>query len=180
MARTNGSFTGNLLIVAQKAFVSGCFGCLGAGMAFLVVFVIVFGVFPAQFAAVIKTLPVSPLAFVSPAAPTPTGALPAIEVFVTTDGQPSSTHVTQVRVPVKQSLFICVQNPKGTEAHLAVRITLPTGQVVPFEGDFTTDPDGKPFCIGEWTDFPNIPGVYRIDVVIGPTIVGSTVITAVT
>jgi len=146
----------------------------------LVVFVIVFGVFPAQFVAVVKTLPIPVFPLTSPTSPTPTGTLPAIEVFVTTDNQPSATQVTQVRVPLQQPLFICVRSPKDATVHFSVRITLPNGQTMPFGGDFTTDPTGQPVCLGAWTDFPNTPGVYRIDVLVGSTIVGSTVVTAIT
>ena len=179
MTRPNGGFTENLLTVASKSFVAGCFGCVGTAVALVVGFVLVFGVFPAQFVAVIRTLPIPIVPLTTPVSPTTVSTLPAIQVFVSTDNPPSGTEVTQIRVPVQQTLFICVRAPKGVDTHFAVRITLPNNQVVPFGGDFTTDSSGQENCLGAWTDFPNTPGIYRIDVVVGATIVGSTVVTAI-
>ncbi len=179
MARANGGFTGSLLFVAQKAFVAGCFGCLGVGSTAVVVFFLVFGVFQSQFVAIVKTLPIPAVFPVQPTLCPTASALTSIEIFVTQENNPAAVRITQVKLPVQQPLFICVQNPKGVTSRFTVRITLPGNQVALFGSEFTADPLGKPFCLAPWTDFPNVPGVFRIDAVVGTTIVGSTVLTAV-
>ena len=181
MSRSGGVFSGDLVVIAKKSFVGGCFGCLGAGTLAVVVFLTVFVVFPTQFQALIRTvqLPVvpqvAPLVTATPA----TRELPPIEVWVSGDNQCTSPHVTQFTLGAQQSLFICAQNPQGVSVQFTIRVTLPSGQVVPLGAELTTNPDGQPFSIGAWSEPPSTAGVYRIDALVGSTIVGSTVLTVI-
>jgi hypothetical protein len=180
MPSANGRFTEHLLFI-RKSFLGGCFGCLGVGSAMIVIFVLVFGVFGAQFTAIIHTvtIAVSPILTGIQATPTAQGELPAIEVWVSKENQSLAPHLTQAKLPIQQPLFLWARAPKGATIHFTVRIVLPNGQSVPFGTDFAPDPTGKPISLGAWLDVPTQPGVYRIDCVIGATIVGSTVLTVV-
>ncbi len=178
MARSGGLFSGDLVVIAKKSFVAGCFGCLGAGTLAVVVFVFVFVVFPSQFQALIKTIPISAFPQVARlVAVTPARQVPPIEIWVSGDNTCTSPHITQLKLPVQQSLFICVRNPEGVTVHFTIQITLPSGRVVPLGADLVTNPDGKPFSIGAWSELPDTAGVYRVDALVGSTIVGSTVLT---
>jgi len=181
MARGSGLFSEDLLVVVKKSFVAGCFGCLGAGTMAVLIFLTVFVIFPTQFVALVKTLPIPVVPQVAPVvtATPPATQLPAIEIWVSTDNQCTGPHVTQLKLPVQQALFVCARNPQGVSVHFTVQITLPDGRTVPVGADLVTDPSGRPFSIGAWSQPPITPGVYRIDALIGSTIVGSTVLTVV-
>jgi hypothetical protein len=179
MARSGGILSDDLLGIAKKSFVGGCFGCLGVGTTALAVFLIVVVVFPAQFAAIVKTIPLPVFPQVGPivTATAPVTHLPSIDIWISADDQCTPSRITQLKLPVQQPLFVCVQNPEGVSVHFTVQITPPSGRVMPLGADLMTNPDGKPFSIGIWSEPPSVPGVYRIDAIVGTTIVGSTVLT---
>lgn len=186
MARPNGAFTNHLLLVGQKSFVAGCLGCLGVGAATFGVFFLVFVVFQAQFAALVRTVPLPALPFViqiqsAPAVGQPcvTPASVAIEVIVSTEDRPDAPSIKQLKLPVQTPLFVCVRVPKGTNVRFTVRVTLPDGQVMPFGSEFTSDPSGKLVCLGSLRQVPNVEGVIRVDILTGTTVVGSSVVTLV-
>jgi hypothetical protein len=179
MARSGGVFPDDLLVIAKRSFVAGCFGCLGVGTIAVVAFLTAFVVFPTQFVALIRLIPIPVIPQRAPVvtATAPVSQLPPIEIWISTDNHCTTPHVTQIKLPIQQSLFICVRNPEGVTVHFTIQITLPNGRVVPLGADLVTNPDGKPFSIGAWSEPPSTPGVYRIDALIGSTIVGSTVLT---
>lgn len=181
MARGSGLFSDDLLVVVKKSFVAGCFGCLGAGTMAVLIFLTVSVIFPTQFVALVKTLPIPLFPQVVPVVTptTPVTQLPAIEIWVSTDNQCTGARVTQLKLPVQQALFVCARNPQGVSVHFMVQITLPDGRTVPIAADLVTNPSGKPFSIGAWSEPPVTPGVYRIDALVGSTIVGSTVVTVI-
>ncbi len=181
MSRAGGVFSDDLIVIAKKSFVGGCFGCLGAGTLAVVVFLAVFVVFPAQFQVLIETIKVPFVPKVVPVvkATEEVRELPPIQVWVSADNQCTSPPVTQLKLPVQQSLFICAQNAQGVSVQFTIQITLPSGRVVPLGAHVATNPDGKPFSIGAWSEPPSTAGVYRIDALIGSTIVGSTVLTVI-
>lgn len=177
MTRSNGSFTGSLVSIAQKSFVAGCFGCLGAGSTGVIVFLLVSVVFQAQFAALLKTISLPTI----PSMPTTVaaGELQAIEIFVAKGNDANAEHVAQVQLPIRESLFLCVRGPKGASVHFTVRITLPNGQTKTFGSGFVSDPSGEIVCLGILSDLLNLPGVFRIDAMVDTTVVGSTVLTVI-
>ena len=181
MARPSGDFTGGLLLVAQKAFVAGCSGCIGVAGAALVVFVLAFGVFQPQLAALVRviSLPQPPFVISVQSAPTvcpvPTAQLAAIDIFVTSEQQPLASRVTQIKSPVQQPLFVCVRGSKGPSVRFAVRLTMPDGRLVPL-GDFVSDPTGKAVCVVPLGDLSNVQGSVRIEAIVGTAVVGSTVL----
>jgi len=136
-------------------------------------------VFPTQFVALVRTIPVVPQLLPLVTATPAVAQLPTIDIWVCAGGDCGSEHVTQVKLPVQQSLFICARNPAGVSIRFTAQITLPDGQVVQANGDVATRSDGEAFSIGAWSEPPSAPGVYRIDALVGTTIVGSTVITVV-
>ncbi len=181
MARSSGFFTDDLLVIAKKSFVGGCFGCLGAGTMAIVVFLTIFVIFPTQFVALIKTIQVPNLPQLAPAvtATSPASQLVSIEVWISSEANCTSQPITQLKLPIQQPLFICARNQAGASAHFAIQITLPNGRTVPLGADLVASADGKPFSIGTWSEPPSTPGVYRVDALIGSTIVGSAVLTVV-
>ncbi|HOG46373.1 MAG TPA: hypothetical protein PLJ35_06715 [Anaerolineae bacterium] len=181
MGKPSALFTDDLLIIAKKSFVGGCFGCLGAGTMGIVVFFVVFVIFPTQFVALVKTIQLPILPQLAPAVTaTPAAAqLPAIEIWISSDGACSSARITQLKLPIQQQLFVCARNPQGVEVRFTVQVTLPSGRVSPVGADLATKASGEAFSIGIWSELPSAPGVYRVDALIGSTIVGSTVLTVV-
>ncbi len=179
MARSNGDFPGHLLIVAQRAFVVGCSGCIGVASAALVVFVLVFGVFQPQFVALVRAIAITPLPIVinlqpvSTIIPVQTQVVTEVEVFVTAENVPEAPRITVIKVPIRTPLFVCVRVQQAIR--VSVRITLPSGQVISM-GEVTTDPSGKAVCIGPMPDLSSVQGAVRIEVLTGTTVVGSTVL----
>ena len=184
MTRPSGGFTGTLLLVAQRAFVSGCSGCLGAGLAALTSLVLVFGVFQPQLVTLLRVISLPSPPFVISVQPGPTVVpLPAaeiaeIDIFVTGAKKTAAARITEVKLPVQEPLFICAQGAKPTSARFAVRITMPDGRVIPF-GEFVSDPMGKVVCLGPLVELPATPGVLRIEAVAGTAVVGTTTLTIV-
>ena len=183
MARPGVPLSDNVLF-SFRSFLGGCFSCLGVFSAGIVIFVMAF-VFQPQVVAVLRSVTVlistSTAGLHVPATAFPSGAgeLTALEIFITQENQPNAPHVTQLRLPLQQPIFVCVRNPVGVVARFSVRVILPNGQTLQFGSDFATDPSGRPFCLGAVHDLPNTPGVFRFDAVIGSTVVGSTVLTVV-
>lgn len=184
MARSSGGFSDGLL-VAVRAFIAGCSGCLGVGAAMVTVVVLTTVVFQAQFVALVRTITIPFFPNLFPVLPAPTvcvtpvSEVVTIEVFVTQENNPLAAHITQVKIPVQQPLFVCVRPTKPASVRFTVQITLPNGQVIPFGSEFVTDPSGKAICLGMLTDMPTTPGVIRIDALAGATIIGSTMLTVV-
>ena len=160
MARSGGILSDDLLGIAKKSFVGGCFGCLGVGTTALAVFLIVVVVFPAQFAAIVKTIPLPVFPQVGPivTATAPVTHLPSIDIWISADDQCTPSRITQLKLPVQQPLFVCVQNPEGVSVPLPSRSRRRAG-VMPLSADLMTNPDGKPFSIGIWSEPPSVPGV---------------------
>lgn len=183
MARSSGSFVPSLL-VASKSFVAGCFGCLGVGAALFISTVLGFGVFGSQVVAVIRTVQVPVLTLVrgldvAPAVPVVKSEVPVVDIWVSKDSAAATTRVVQVKLPVQEPLFIAARGPKGTSVRFVVQVVHPNGQIVPFGTGFVTDASGQVLVLGAWSDPPTVPGVFRVDALIGTTIVGSTVVTIV-
>ncbi len=185
MARLNGGFTESLLAVAQRSFISGCFGCLGAGSITLVAFVLVFVVFPAQFVAIVRTVSIPFVPALTTRAVVPTVCTAAtiqtnvVEVFVTVEEQPAAVRVSQVKLKSPQPLFVCVRSVKAEVVRFAIRITMPDGQAIPFGNELATDAASAAFCLGPLPDLSVLEGPVRIEAVSGTTVVGSTVLTVV-
>ncbi len=180
MAHANGDLSKGVFPVAQKAFTGGCFGCLGVASGAFVVFLVAFVLFQSPFVALFKavSLPIVISIEPGPSLSLPAVQVTAIEVFVTSENRPGGARVTEVKVPVQQPLFVCVRNTPGEKTRFRVRIVLPNGEVVPF-GEFDTDPSGSPVCLGALSQLPNVPGIVRIEAVIGTAVVGSTTIVVV-
>ncbi len=184
MTRTSGGFTGGFLLQAERAFLAGCFGCLGVGGAGMMLLILTLGVFQSQFLALVRTVAIPPLPFVINVQPAATpfartaSQVTAIEVFVTGDNLPTSARITQVRLPLTQPLAVCVRGPVGASERFTVRATMPDGRVVTAFGDnLVTDPTGAAFCLGPLLEVPTTPGVLRIDVMVGTSVAGSTAVT---
>ncbi len=184
MTRSSGGFTGGFLIEAERAFLAGCFGCLGVGGAALLFLFMTLGVFQAQFLALVRTIAIPPLPFVVSVQPAVTpvvsavSRVTAIEVFITADNQPGSARITQVKLPVTQTLAVCVRGAAGATERFTVRVTMPDGRVVTaFASDLVTDPTGKAVCLGPLVEMPTTPGVMRIDALVGTSVAGSTAVT---
>lgn len=190
MTRPNGGFPSDLL-VASKAFLAGCFGCLGVTTATIAILVAALVIFPVPFNALIEAVSVRIVTTVSAVQaaggvrvlPTECAVAPAettaIEVFVTKEGVPGAARIVELKLPIHQPPFICVRSTKAVAVQFCVRVVHQNGQVVPFDGQFVTDPSGKVVCLGPLIGLPNTPGVVRIDVLVGSTVVGSTVLTLV-
>lgn len=177
MAHADGASTRGVLPVAQRAFTAGCFGCFGVASGAFVVFLAAFVVFQPPFVALFRSVSLPIVISIQPApnVSVPSGQATAMDVFVTSENRPGGPRVTEVKVPVQQPLFVCVCSAPGHSVRFRVRIVLPSGDVVPF-GEFDTDPNGNPVCLGALSQLPNVPGVVRIEVVIGTSVVGSTTV----
>ncbi len=184
MARPGASPASSLLSVAQRAFVSGCFGCLGAGVGAVLAFVTSFVFLRPQAVALIRrvSVPALPIVInVQSATIVPETALTVtpVEVFVTGEQRAEAVRVTQVRLGSRQPLFVFVRSPQGKSTSFAVRVTLPDGEVRTLGSAFATDPAGKAVCVGELTDLSDVEGTVRIDVLAGTAVLGSAVVTVV-
>ena len=176
MARSSGGFPDHLLFIT-RSFLGGCFATLGICSGLVIALVLAFGVFPTQFLALVRLSPIRVVSRVPTVCPTALAEIQPIELFLTIENQPGAPRVVEAKVPLEQPLFICARGPQGAAIEFSIRIVGPTGTVIPFDGTFITDPSGKPFCLGPLIGLPNTPGVYRIDALVGTTIVGSTVLT---
>jgi len=184
VARSSAGPAVGLLSVAQRAFVSGCFGCLGAGVGAMLAFVTTFVVLRPQAVALIRRVSIPPLPIVinvqgATLVPETVVTVTPVEVFVTTEQRPEAVRVTQVKLASRQPLFVFVRSPQGKSTTVTVRVTLPSGEVTTLGSTFVTDPTGKAVCIGALSDIAGLEGTVRIEALAGTTVVGSTVLTVV-
>ncbi|MGQ9684017.1 MAG: hypothetical protein ACUVX9_15910 [Anaerolineae bacterium] len=164
--------------VAQKSFFAGCFGCLGAGAGLIVFGVFALVVFQPQFLALIRALPVGalPVVISVQTGATPAAVVPAngLEVLVSFDSV-QAVRLTQVKVPLTKPLFICVRGPVGRSVAFSVRLILPNGQVRSL-GDFQTDASGGIVCVTSLAKLESVPGLMRVELVTGTTVLTTTTV----
>jgi hypothetical protein len=186
-----------------KAYFGGCFGCLGvlsAVIALIVLFGLTLGpqVLSALQGIQLPPLPIpsgpgvppgeppggfpsgppgSPGTMTTPA-PTPTGPLPQLAIWATTENRVDAPSATTVKIETNR-LYVWVKGPKGASVSFDVWITMPTGKKERFgpTGVFVTNSDGSPMSAGSMTDLPPMKGIFKLEAVIGTTVVGSTTIT---
>ena len=170
-----------MLVVAQKSFFAGCFGCLGAGSGLILFVVFALVVFQPQFLALIRALPVGalPVVISVQTGATPAAAAPAsgLEVLVSLDSV-QTARVTQVKVPLTKPLFICVRGPAGRSVAFGVRLILPNGQVRSL-GEFQTDASGGIVCVTSLAKLETVPGLMRVELVTGTTVLATATVTIV-
>jgi hypothetical protein len=185
----------NAIAFTVKSFAAGCFGCLGVGFA-VVVLVAVVGLVagpaivsfvqgiqlpqlpigPAGLPSGPTGAPTGPGGIVTPP-PTPTGELPKLTVWLTKGDKPDSERVTTMKSGAKDGPHIWAQGPKGVTVSLQLWLTWPDGKREPFGPLFKTDPEGKPVGCGGFAGSPPSAGNFKLEALIGETVVGSTTFT---
>lgn len=176
-----------------KAYFGGCVGCLGAlsvVAALVVGLAVVLGpqlggvlqLAPATLAPLLSGpagaaggLPGGPGVTMPPPAPTPTGTLPRLEVWLTQENRPDAPAIATFKAGETTRGYIWARGPKGATVSFDLWMTAPNGSRGPFgpAGVFRTDPSGGPVSCGE-SGLPPLKGTYTLEAVIGTTSVGST------
>jgi len=184
-----------------KAYFGGCVGCLGAlstVAALILGFAVVLGPqlggalqqAPVMLAPLLSGpagaaggpptgLPGGPGATMPTPAPTPTGTLPRLEVWLTKENRPDAPAIAMFRAGETTKGYIWARGPKGTTVSFDLWMAAPNGSKERFgpAGVFRTDPGGGPVSCGEVAGPPPVKGIYTLEAVIGTTSVGSTTFT---
>ena len=169
-----------------QAFFGGCIGCFGAWVTTVILILLASLIFGSVFYnsvvnavdSLSKEIPAllqgakGPFSMGQSSMPaTPTGTLPALEVYITRGEDPQGKPLTVMTQSESPQTFFWVKTEKGVSASFILWMTTPGGSSNQFGSVFTTKTDGSPRSCGRFATQAQV-GEYQIQAFIGSTIAG--------